>query len=234
MTMISATRGPVALGGAGPMADPVRDPVATAVLSDDSLAGDGVCACLGSAAPGIRLVGQDQQHAAELIVVITSTLTEQLLDRMRTARDTAASPRQRMVLVTGPSTERHMRQAFRYGVVSVVPRAAATCESVIAAVLASGHGSAVLPGPVARWLAETSREFEAIAREAHGITASGLTSREADVIRLLANGMSTSEIARKMDYSERTIKSIIGEALSRHNLRNRSHAVAYAYRTGAI
>ena len=54
------------------------------------------------------------------------------------------------------------------------------------------------------------------------------------MLRLLADGCTTSEIARELCYSERTIKNAIQAFTSRLQLRNRSHAVAYAVRQGLI
>lgn len=62
----------------------------------------------------------------------------------------------------------------------------------------------------------------------------GLETREIDVLRLLADGFETTEIASTLSYSERTVKYIISRLSGRLHLRNRSHAVAYAVRTGAI
>jgi DNA-binding NarL/FixJ family response regulator len=67
-----------------------------------------------------------------------------------------------------------------------------------------------------------------------GLTYGGLTQRELRVLQLLADGLSTSEIARELAYSERTIKNAIHDLTSRLNLRNRSHAVAFALRQGLI
>jgi DNA-binding NarL/FixJ family response regulator len=54
------------------------------------------------------------------------------------------------------------------------------------------------------------------------------------VLRLVADGLDTTEIARRMAYSERTVKNVIHDVTTRLNLRNRSHAVAYAVREGLI
>jgi DNA-binding NarL/FixJ family response regulator len=207
--------------------------VTAAILTDDVLAGDAVQGYLRTAT-GIRLAAQDQMEAADVIVVITATLTEQLLDRMKQAQQATVATRQCMVLISHPPTERFLALAFRYGVVSIVPRGAATRGSIVAAVLASANGSAVLPGPAARWLADASRDFQEIAQAAHGISSGGLTAREVDVVRLVALGLPTNEIAARLNYAERTIKNIIRDMLDRHQLHNRAHAVAYAYRTGAI
>ena len=53
-------------------------------------------------------------------------------------------------------------------------------------------------------------------------------------LRLLAEGYDTAAIADTLAYSERTIKNVIHDVTSRLHLRNRSHAVAFAMRTGVI
>ena len=58
--------------------------------------------------------------------------------------------------------------------------------------------------------------------------------RSIDVLRLVADGLDTGEIAQRLSYSERTIKNVIHDVTSRLHLRNRSHAVAFAMRTGVI
>src|SRR5438128_123328 len=67
-----------------------------------------------------------------------------------------------------------------------------------------------------------------------GFRVSGLTEREIQVLRLVADGHNTAEIARQLAYSERTIKNVIQDVITRFQLRNRSHAVAYAVRQGFI
>jgi DNA-binding CsgD family transcriptional regulator len=67
-----------------------------------------------------------------------------------------------------------------------------------------------------------------------GLTLAGLTQREIDVLKLVAEGLNTGEIARRLSYSERTIKNVIHDVTARFRLRNRSHAVAYAMREGLI
>ena len=61
-----------------------------------------------------------------------------------------------------------------------------------------------------------------------------LTGRELDVLRLLAEGGSTRDIAQHMSYSERTVKNIVHEVLGKLQGRTRAHAVAVASRRGFI
>lgn len=61
-----------------------------------------------------------------------------------------------------------------------------------------------------------------------------VTRRERQVLALLAEGHSTREVAQRLAYSERTIKNVLQEFNTRLQLRNRTHAVAYAVRRGWI
>ncbi|PZS33496.1 MAG: helix-turn-helix transcriptional regulator, partial [Pseudonocardiales bacterium] len=63
---------------------------------------------------------------------------------------------------------------------------------------------------------------------------SGVSDREAQVLRLVADGFDTAHIARQLSYSERTVKNVLHDVTARLQLRNRSHAVAYALRAGII
>ena len=71
-------------------------------------------------------------------------------------------------------------------------------------------------------------------RCAAGLTFNGLATREIEVLRLVADGCDTHEIADKLAYSERTVKNVLHDVTTRLQLRNRSHAVAYALRQGLI
>ena len=64
--------------------------------------------------------------------------------------------------------------------------------------------------------------------------AARLEDRERDVLRLLADGIGTPEIANRLSYSERTVKNIIHQLLTRMQLHNRTHAVAFALRNGLL
>jgi DNA-binding NarL/FixJ family response regulator len=92
-------------------------------------------------------------------------------------------------------------------------------------------------------LAENARSPAASRREPAGDPAAAeagetadrhLTGRELDVLRLLAEGGSTRDIAQRMSYSERTVKNIVHDVLGKLNGRTRAHAVAVASRRGII
>ncbi len=105
----------------------------------------------------------------------------------------------------------------------LTPDALATCIRSVA-----GGGGALPPGLLAKL-------FAGLARGAtRGATAAQLARRELAVLKLLAEGGDTRQIATELSYSERTIKNIVHDVLVKMNCRTRAHAVALATRQGFI
>jgi DNA-binding NarL/FixJ family response regulator len=66
------------------------------------------------------------------------------------------------------------------------------------------------------------------------VPAGGLSPREHEVLRLVADGMTNAEIAERLVISEATVKTHVAHVLVKVGARDRAHAVARAYRDGLL
>jgi DNA-binding NarL/FixJ family response regulator len=224
---------PGAAGAARQDKRAVVAPVTVAVLASDPITAEGTIAYLRSR-PGVLPVSADSVCRADVVLILTTWVTEDTLSLMQRAADQAAGQEARFVLVGDGLREPQLLRAVSFGLVSILPRQGTDHEGILRAVLAAAEGRVQMPDVALGWLVGQIRAIQRNVLTPRGLTAAGLESREVDVLRLLADGMDTAEIAERLSYSERTVKNIIHGVLSRLNLRNRSHAVAYALRNGLL
>jgi DNA-binding NarL/FixJ family response regulator len=210
----------------------LAEPVTVAVLAGDPITGQGAAAFLSSCA-GVKVLASDRQHEAEVVLILVSWVTEETLEWMQQAAGRARRE-VRFVLVGDGVREQHVLRAITCGLVSVIPRQEADFDRILRAIDAVREDRLEMPDVALGWLVNQVRAIQQDVLEPMGVTAAGLETREADVLRLLADGLGTPEIAVRLNYSERTVKNIIHGVLTRWQLRNRAHAVAFALRTGAI
>ena len=230
-----ASSSPSAAQNRGPLARESAQtrPVSVAVLAGDPLTGQGAVAHL-RARPEVRVLGAERQHEAEVVLIVVDRITEDTLKLMERVAEQSANEDARFVLVGDGVREHHLLRAVTCGLVSVIPRREADFDRILRAIVDMREGRLEMPGVALGWLVGQLRTIHQDVLEPNGLTAAGLETREVDVIGLLAEGLSTFEIAQRLNYSERTVKNIIHGVLTRLKLRNRAHAVAFAVRTGAL
>jgi len=139
------------------------------------------------------------------------------------------------VVACSPSTdETEVLEAVQAGAVGYLGKDSLTPASLAAAVRAAVVGAGVMApdvlGTLLRGITRVSREV----LEPQGIRLSRLNSRELDVLRLVAAGYPTREVAEQLCYSERTIKNVMHDVVTKLHARSRSQAVAFAVRDGLI
>ncbi|HEY5834365.1 response regulator transcription factor [Streptomyces sp.] len=168
---------------------------------------------------------------ADVVVVAVQTADNTAMDLLRSL---PVLPQARFVLVVSGGWYADLTVMAERGVRAVVWRAEAHRQTLVRAVLAVGAGEADLPLAVQGELLDQANRLQRNVLMPRGLTASGLTTREIDVLRLAAQGLELAEIAEAMCYSERNIKKILYGLINRLGLRNRVHAVSYAIRNGLI
>ncbi|WP_305785781.1 helix-turn-helix transcriptional regulator [Symbioplanes lichenis] len=204
--------------------------VRVVLQASDPLSHAGLAAFL-QASPDVTLLRGADRAGAKVLVVSCERLTTDVVAMLRRSAAESGIP---VVLVVGEITETELLTAVECRVVAILPRAAVTGDRLMHSVLAAANGGGVMPPNL---VGELLKHIERLQRDVltpNGLNASGLTPREIDVLRLMADGMDTNEIAGELCYSERTVKNVIYGVTHRLKLRNRSHAVAYALRAGMI
>ncbi|MFF3723809.1 LuxR C-terminal-related transcriptional regulator [Streptomyces erythrochromogenes] len=179
--------------------------------------------------PEVELVEEMAGRPGTVAVLLVDALDETTLSRLRRLTRTEGT---RVVLVARALREADLLQVVECGVRAIVWRREATEDRLLQAVLAAARGDGDLPSDLIARLITQVGSMQRSAEGLPGSPASGLVQREVDVLRLVADGLSTEEIAGKLAYSERTVKNVMHGLTTRLHLRNRAHAVAYALREG--
>jgi DNA-binding NarL/FixJ family response regulator len=144
-----------------------------------------------------------------------------------TRRLRAEAPEVRVVVLTTYSDDKSVLEALRAGARGYLTKDAGG-EQIREALRQVLDDQAVLDPAVQRHL------VDAIAAEPAPRPASrdGLTPREAEVLSLMAGGLSNGEIAARLVVSEGTVKSHVNHLFAKIGARDRAQAVAYAFRHG--
>ncbi|MFB7174263.1 LuxR C-terminal-related transcriptional regulator [Streptomyces sp. NPDC056254] len=182
--------------------------------------------------PEIELVPDLDADTAQVSLVTVDSVDDEtaaLLYRLRHNPDTRTG----LVVGTFESGDA-LQRAIECGVSAVLRRAEADQDRLLRLVLAIANGEGVLPGDLLAKLLDHVGSLQRSALDPRSVSLSTLTAREADMLRLVSEGLDTAEIARKTSYSERTVKNVLHEVITRLQLRNRTHAVGYALRNGLI
>jgi DNA-binding NarL/FixJ family response regulator len=208
----------------------VPDPTRVRVRATDPVSEAGVASQL-RIQHDLEILSSDSPARPDVVVLVADRVDEPTAAGIRSTRDSGGP---RVVLVVGSVDGVEVLAAVEAGVAAIVRRCEATPDRLSTAIRAAATGDGHLPPDLLGRLLQQVGDAQRKAAAPTGLTFGGLTQRELTVLRLIADGYSTSEIATRMAYSERTIKNSIHDLVSRFHLRNRTHAVAFAVRQGLI
>ena len=214
--------------------------ISVLVVDDQELVRAGFCVILENA-EGITVVGEAANGAEAVAAVVSAGPDVVLMDiRMpvmdgleatrRIKADGQGSPK--IVILTTFDLDDYVYEALRAGASGFLLKDSPR-HDLIAAVRAAAGGDALLSPSVTRRLIEAfaRRPPEAVPSPSR---LASLTARERDVLLHLARGRSNAEIGSALFVSEATVKTHVGNLLTKLALRDRVQAVILAYETGLI
>jgi DNA-binding NarL/FixJ family response regulator len=179
----------------------------------------------------IRLVESAAGEPAVLAVVVAEAVDGDVVTLLRRLRRDGV---EKSVLVVTRLDDAGMLLAVENGVAGLLRRAEATTKSLVDTLQSVESGDGALPADLLGRFMDQVGRLQRRVLAPRGLTFAGLTDREIAVLTLLAEGHATSEVGRRLFYSERTVKNVVHDITSRFDLRNRTHAVAFAIREGHI
>ena len=205
--------------GPGPAPE---DTISVLIVTRDPISRVGVERQL-HAMSGITVLPPSSGHHPDVALVVADTIDDDVLGWIRKIRRISLS---RIVVVAGVNRTT-AASATEAGANGLVPRSMADGRRLAWAVhkVHRGETVAVVTGD------EESSPTDS-RRDERG--AMVVSDRDREVLRLLAEGCDTGEIARTLAYSEPTIKNVIQRLFEQLKAKNRPHAVALALRSGII
>jgi DNA-binding NarL/FixJ family response regulator len=219
----------------------MSDESITVVLADDQrVVREGLAMVLGLM-PDVEILGSasDGEEAIALVqrlapqVVLMDLRMPRVDGVQATRRLSEEHPQTKVVVLTTYADDHTVIQALRAGACGFLTKDA-TSEQIRGALCAAVRGEAAIDPAVQHHLVNS------IARTAplqwtppdQSRVPDDLTPREAEVLSLIAEGLSNAEIAERLTVSETTVKSHVNHLYTKTGARDRAQAVAYAYRNG--
>jgi DNA-binding NarL/FixJ family response regulator len=179
----------------------------------------------GTAADGAEAVRLVAEHGADVVLMdlrMPGTGGVAATARLRTEH-----PDVKVVVLTTYAEEADILAALRAGALGYLTKDAGRVQ-IAQAVRAAAAGQSVLDPQVQQRLVAAAATGPATP----AALPDGLTAREAEVLGLIAAGLSNREIAGRLYVSEVTVKSHINRLFAKTGVRDRAQAVQYAYRHG--
>ncbi|MFD9824594.1 response regulator [Streptomyces violascens] len=216
-----------------------RGDVTLLIADDDAVTRRGLCLLLG-AQPGITVVGEaadgveavEQARLPRPDVVLMDVrmprrngidATRQLL-----AESSELTGTPRVVVITTFENDGYVTAALSAGASGFVLKRRPVPQ-IAEAVRVVAAGEAILfPAALRRMVA--ARPLDS----AEALPRAALTGREEEVLRSMATGLSNPEIARSLTVSLETVKTHVGNVLTKLGAQNRTHAVVIAYESGLV
>ncbi len=224
---------------AGHLAD--GGPTRCLIADDQAMVREGFAAVL-TAQPGLVVVGQAAdgadavRQAGQLRPdVVLMDVRMPVLDGLQATRQLLAPGHQnrpRVLMLTTFDLDDYVYEALRAGASGFLLKDATAAELVHAVRVVAAGDALLAPSVTRRLIADFASQPRADAPLPRSLTA--LTQRETEVLRLIARGLSNTEISDTLVIAEQTTKTHVGRILAKLDQRDRAQAVVVAYESGLV
>jgi NarL family two-component system response regulator LiaR len=212
-----------------------NDTIRVLVADDHAVVRKGIAAVL-STEPGIQVVGEaaDGREAVAAArglapdVVLMDVVMPNMNGIEALRQILADQPSARILVLTSFATDDQVLPAIKAGALGYLLKDSGP-EELVRAIRQVHRGESSLHPKIARQLLE---HIAQPAEQATPHAAGTLTSRELDVLRLVARGLSNHDIATELVVSEATVRVHVSSILSKLQLESRTQAALYALREG--
>ena len=212
------------------------------IADDQAMVREGFAAVL-AAQPGLQVVGQaaDGAEAVRLAFhlqpdVVLMDVRMPVMDGLEATRQMLGAPasqaRPKVLMLTTFDLDDYVYAALRAGASGFLLKDATAAELVHAVRVVAAGDALLAPSVTRRLIADFARQRRADTPFPPRLGA--LTQRETEVLRLIARGLSNTEISETLVIAEQTTKTHIGRILAKLDLRDRAQAVVLAYESGLV
>jgi DNA-binding NarL/FixJ family response regulator len=195
------------------------------------LEADGEIEVVGEAGDGVEAVARSRDLQPDVVLMdIRMPRLDGIAATRELAEQTNGGPR--VLVLTTFGLEEYVYEALRAGASGFLLKDVPP-EQLLSAVHVVARGEALLDPAITRTVIEAFAS-KPTTRPELAAKLADLTSREREVFRLVARGLSNAEIARELVVSDGTVKTHVAHLLLKLDLRDRVQAVIYAYESGEV
>ncbi|MFC0624247.1 response regulator [Kribbella deserti] len=213
----------------------MSDRVSVLLADDDELTRTGLRALLtgepdidvvGEAADGAEVLGLVKELRPDVVLMDVRMPLLDGIAATRLLRSELADP-PKVVVITTFGHDEYVYEALRAGAAGFLLKRSKAAQIAHALRLVAAGDTVLFPAAVRQMAARRPMPLA-------GPGAVELTEREADVLRLMAAGLSNAEIAERAYVTIETVKTHVGNVLAKLGAANRTHAVVIAYESGFV
>lgn len=214
----------------------MSDPITVLIVDDHEVVRKGIRGYLDTL-PEYDVVGESDSGERAVDIVRQLVPDVILMDLMLPGIDGVEatrmvkniSPRTQVVVLTSYHDDSLIFPALKAGAISYILKDM-KMDKLAEAITKAHHGEVILHPKVASRVLQNIRKD----RDEDSIIYTELTDRELDVLKLIANGYSNSQIAGELVISENTVKGHVSNILSKLHLADRTQAAVYAWQQGIV